>query len=140
MQSYPATNAILTDTLEYGYQWQEEVANKCGKIKEKMNNYHRLTWEFSDRTTKVDYLDVTISINNGKITFDLFEKALNLYLYIPLLSAHSTSVLASLVMGNCHRIYTLVSSPKARRRHLTNLFQRLLRRGYQRNQLLPLFK
>ena len=98
-----------------------------GKFKEEMNNYHGITWEFSDRLNKVDYLDVTISINNGKITLDLFEKALNLCLYIPPLSAHPPGVLAGLVMGNCHRIYTLVSKLEARRSHLTNFFQRLLR-------------
>ena len=110
------------------------------KFKKEMNNYHGLTWEFSERTDKVDYLDVTISINNGKTTFDLYEKSLNLYLYIPPLSAHPPGVLSGLVLGNCHRIYTLVSKPEDQRRHLTNFFRRLLRRGYQRSTLLPLFQ
>ena len=93
------------------------------KLKKEMNNYHGLTWEFSKRTDKVDYLNVTISINNNKITFDLYKKSLNLYLYIPPLSAHPPGVLSGLVLGNCHRIYTLVSKPKDQRRHLTNFFR-----------------
>ena len=110
------------------------------KFKKEFNNYHRLTWEFSERTNKVNYLDVTISINNRKVNFDLFAKALNLYLCIPPLSAHPPGVISGIVLGNCHRIYTLVSNPEDQQRHLCDFYQRLLRRGYQLNTLLPLFK
>ena len=110
------------------------------RFQQEMNNFHGLTWEFSERQTTVDYLDVTVSIYEGKIHFDLFEKALNLYLYIPPLSAHPPGVLTGMVMGNCHRIYSLVSNTDDQRRHLTNFFNRLIRRGYNRGTLLPLFQ
>ena len=74
-----------------------------------MNNFHGLIWEFSKHTDRVNYLDVTMELSDGQIKFALFEKNLNLYLYIPPLSAHPPSVLAGLVLGNCHHIYTLVS-------------------------------
>ena len=104
-----------------------------------MNNFHRLTWDFSEQQTTVDYLNVTILIHKGNINFNLFEKQLNLYLYIPPLSAQPPRVLTGMVMDNCHRIYTLVSDADDRGKHLTNFFNRLTRRGYQQGTLLLLF-
>jgi hypothetical protein len=73
-------------------------------------NYQRLQWEVSDRCSQVDFLDITITLQgNGYITTKLFEKALNLYLYIPPHSAHPPGVLTGLVFGNTYRIYTLCS-------------------------------
>ena len=85
-----------------------------------MNNYHALKWEFGPRSSTVDYLDLTITINSeNKIETDLFEKSLNLYLYIPQLSAHPPGVLLGLVLGSYHRIYTQVTSP-ARKKFTSN--------------------
>ena len=39
-----------------------------------MNNYPGLTWEFNAPTDKVDFMDLPISIKNGKISTSLFEK------------------------------------------------------------------
>ena len=47
-----------------------------------MNNYPGLTWEFNPPSDKVDFMDLTISIQNGSISTSLFEKPLNLHLYI----------------------------------------------------------
>ena len=48
-----------------------------------MNNYPGLTWEFNPPSDTVDFMDLTITIKNGKISTSLFEKPLNLHLYIP---------------------------------------------------------
>ena len=61
-------------------------------------------------------------------------------MFIPPHSAHAPGVLTGLVLGNCHRIHTLCSNP-ADVLHLSQLFfNRLIRRGYSPNILLPLFK
>ena len=53
-------------------------------FKNKMNEFPGLTWEFSELSTSVDFMDMTISINqSNKIETTLFEKKLNLHLYIP---------------------------------------------------------
>jgi hypothetical protein len=105
-----------------------------------MNNYHGLQWEFGPRSPTVNYLDLTITITSeNRIETDLFEKALNLYLYIPPLSAHPPGVLSGLVLGNCHRIYTLVTSPARQRIHFRRFYFRLMHRGYKPMQLKPLF-
>ena len=52
-----------------------------------MNTFPGLTWEFSERAKTVDFMDMTISITNAnKIEITLFEKKMNLHLYIPPLS------------------------------------------------------
>ena len=53
-------------------------------FKSKMNKFPGLTWEFSDLSTSVDFMDMTITINkSSQIETTLFEKKLNLHLYIP---------------------------------------------------------
>ena len=65
--------------------WEEFTAS--------MNNYPGLTWEFNTPTNKADFMDLTISITNGNISTSLFEKPLNLHLYIPPHSAHPPGLL-----------------------------------------------
>ena len=53
-------------------------------FKNKMNKFSGLTWEFSEPSTSVDFMDMTITINKlNKIETTLFEKRLNLHLTSP---------------------------------------------------------
>ncbi len=61
-------------------------------------------------------------------------------MFIPPHSAHAPKVLTGLVLGNCHRIHTLCSDPDNVQHLMQYFFNRLLRRGYSPNILLPLFK
>ena len=83
--------------------------NNWTNFQNDMHTYHGIKWEFKPLSPSVDFLDITISIDNGCISTTLFEKALNLYLYISPHSCHPPGVLTGLVLGNCHRIYTLCS-------------------------------
>ena len=87
----------------------------------------------------MDFLDITVTIEHDNIQTTLFEKSLNLYLYIPPHSAHPPGVLAGLVIGNCHRIFTLCSDDNNKYSHLRQFFTRLKARGYTSDVLLPLF-
>ena len=80
-------------------QWEEITAS--------MNNYPGLTWEFNTPTNKVDFMDITISITNGNISTSLFEKPLNLHLYIPPHSAHPPGLLPSIVHSTLFQIFSL---------------------------------
>ena len=104
-----------------------------------MQSYHGIEWTFSSLNNSVDFLDTTITILDGNISTTLYEKALNLYLYISPHSCHPPGVLTGLVLGNCHRIYTLCSDKNDAKRHLSNFYRRLLLRGYNTTTLLPLF-
>eukprot|EP00956_Cyclotella_meneghiniana_P020961 scaffold37637_cov79-Cyclotella_meneghiniana.AAC.2 len=61
------------------------------------NDWHGLEWDFVGPNDSVDFMDITMKIVDGKIDFTFFEKALNLYLYIPPKSAHPPGVLTGLI-------------------------------------------
>ena len=59
-----------------------------------MNAFPGLTWELSERSNMVDFMYMTITINNSnKIETTLFEKKMKLHLYIPPHSAHPPGLL-----------------------------------------------
>ena len=109
------------------------------QFKSRMNECPGLTWIFSKRTTKVDFMDLTLTIHNNKVTTTLYEKELNLHLYIPPHSAHPPGVLSGLVMGNLYRIYTLCSEQEDINQRVGQFYKRLLLRGYKGDKLKPLF-
>ena len=110
------------------------------RIQTDMHNFHGIKWTFKPLSSKVDFLDITISIQDGIIATTLYEKALNLYLYISPHSCHPPGVLTGLVLGNCHRIYSLCTSKHDTSKHLRAFYRRLLRRGYNSTTLIPLFR
>ena len=64
---------------------------------------------------------------------------MNLYLYIPLHSAHPPGVLTRLVPGNILRIHSLCSKQDDIDLHMKRIYARLLDREYQRDLLIPAF-
>ena len=86
----PQTNARL---------WEE--------FTDSMNNYPGLTWEFNDPSDKVNFMDLMIAIKNGAISTSLFEKPLNLHLYIPPHSAHPPGLLPGNVHSTLFQSFTL---------------------------------
>ena len=109
------------------------------EFKADLNNYHGVEWVTSKLSSKINFLDITISLQDGKIQTTLYEKMLNLYLYIPPHSAHPPGVLKGLVLGNAFRIYSLCSIKTDIKNHLQAFYNRLLARGYKKDALAPLF-
>ena len=64
-----------------------------------MHAYHGIKWEFQPLASKVDFLDITISIHNGIISTTLYDKVLNLYMYITPHSYHPPDVLTGSSLG-----------------------------------------
>ena len=75
-----------------------------------MQYYYGLEWIFEERPKTVNFMDTTISICEDWIVTLLYEKEMNLYLYIPPHSAHPPGVLTRLVSGNILRIHSLFSN------------------------------
>ena len=122
----PHPNAELNERL-----WDEFTKT--------MNNYPGLTWEFNKPSHRVDFMDLTISIHNGKITTSLYEKPLNLHLYILPHSAHPPGLLPGIVHSTLFRIFTLCSDQNDQIIWTKVFFKRLQARGYKSNQIKPLF-
>jgi len=102
-------------------------------------NFGKLTWEVTDRTRSVNFLDLTLSIHAGRIKTCIYEKPENLYLYIPPHSAHPPGVLRGLVTGMVTRIIRLTSSQEDCEGSIRSFFRRLCARGYKPDKLRPLF-
>ena len=95
-----------------------------------VGQFGTLTWEFSELCNTLPFLDIQISIENGIITTRLYEKALNLYLYLPPSSTHSAGVTKGLVYGMVKRIYALTTHRNIAEQDIANLESRLVARGH----------
>jgi hypothetical protein len=84
----PTTNSRKEDDTE----WEE--------FKSSMNKFGKLKWVVSDRNTTVDFLDLTLTLTQGRITTRTFQKSVNLYLYLPPVSAHPEGCYKGLIVGN----------------------------------------
>ena len=84
-------------------------------------------------------MDMTIAIREDRIITSLYEKYMNLYLYIPSHSAHPPGVLTRLVPGNILQIHLLCSKQDDINRHMKEFCAWLLVRRYQRDFLIPAF-
>ena len=105
-----------------------------------MNAFPGLTWEFSERAKSIAFMDMTISINNSnKIETTLFEKRLNLHLYIPAHSVHPPGLLPGIVYGTLFRIITLCSDEDDQLQRTKVFFKRLIACGYKGNNIRTLF-
>ena len=54
-----------------------------------MQYNYGLEWIFEERSKKVNYIDMIILIHKDWIIMSLYEKSMNLYLYIPSHSVHA---------------------------------------------------
>ena len=121
-----------TDAEQDEIEWQS--------FQDCMNDWGDLKWTFSERSKKAVFLDLELSMDNeGAVTTQLYEKAMNLYLYLPPHSAHPPGVLKGLIFGTIHRVFSLTSDHKNRMTTLQRLYCRLIRRGHHHAAIKPLF-
>eukprot|EP00804_Cyclotella_cryptica_P001243 CCRYP_012736-RB/>CCRYP_012736-RB protein AED:0.40 eAED:0.40 QI:0/-1/0/1/-1/0/1/0/112 len=84
-------------------------------------------------------MDLTLTISGRTIQSTLFEKAQNLYLYLPPHSSHPRGPLQSLIFGNILRIHRLCSTPNEIQKHSRAFFRRLINRGHNSSTITPIF-
>jgi hypothetical protein len=108
----PSTNDI-DDVLGAWYCYDEaEERIMWAAFQEDMNDFGRLRWTFSARSLTAGFLDLSLTLEyDGEVTSTLFEKQLNLHIYLPPHSAHPSGALRGLVFGMTYRIYRLCSDP-----------------------------
>jgi hypothetical protein len=108
-------------------------------FKTHMQQWHGLSWEFSSLSRSCTFMDVTISINDNKLSTTIYEKPQNLYLYIPPSSAHPKGILRGLITGSILRYYRLCTHSADAIQQSQRLYHRLIKRGYTPEKLIPLF-
>ena len=100
-----------------------------------LNNFSILRWKFSPLSTKVNFLDLEISINNGIISTKTFEKPSNLHFYILSSSAHPHGCLKGLIEGMVYRYFRLNSNLSDFLHIIGKFFTRLVYRGYKKDNI-----
>ena len=86
----------------------------------------------------VDFLDLTISIKNGRIETKTYQKELNLYLYPPPASAHPRNCIKGTIYGLICRYYANNIYREDYIHFVTLLLHRLLVRGWESSFIKPL--
>lgn len=114
-------------------------ATEWENFKNELNNFGKLEWECTKLSESVDFLDLTITIVNGKIEFKTYQKPLNLYQYIPPQSAHPPGMLKGLIIGNVGRYYIQNTHLEDYKSIVLAFYHRLRDRGYTHEKLEPLF-
>jgi hypothetical protein len=105
-----------------------------------MNSYGKLEWEFSERTNRTHFLDLDLQFTPAGIKTKLFEKTMNLYLYLPPHSAHPPGVLRGLIIGMIKRIFKLTTDFSDKEASVLTFFGRLIARGYPASLIRPIFE
>jgi hypothetical protein len=100
--------------------------------------YGKLRWEVSTRQPNVPFLDLTLTLRGSKLNTRIYEKARNLYLYIPPHSAHPPGIIRGLIKGAITRIFRLTSDLPDCKKSIQEFFYRLCARGYRPEKLRPL--
>ena len=89
----------------------------------------------------ISFLDLEIQLDPaGVLSTNIYEKALNLYLYLPLHLSHSLGFLRSLINGFAYRVFILCRHDNLRDVYLRWCFERLVARGHSATLLQRLFK
>ncbi|KAL7487967.1 hypothetical protein ACHAW6_016072 [Cyclotella cf. meneghiniana] len=109
-------------------------------FKQRMQDWHGLNWVFTQPSTTCNFMDMTISITNDKITTTIYEKKQNLYLYIPPHSAHPPSIINGLIFGHILRLHRLCSRNQDIQQKTHDHLNRLIQRGHPISKLIPVFK
>ena len=78
----------------------------------------------------VPYLDINVMLENGEISYSLFRKPQNLYLYLPRTSCHPEAVFRSVASGECSRLTRRCQQQSVLSRELAFTRQKLIARGY----------
>jgi len=111
--------------------------NTWATFKDTLNSWGSLEWTTEEPSLHTNFLDLKISIQNQKIITSTYQKEMNLYLYIPPLSAHPNSCFKGLIHGELKR-YWLQNSPSEFTKLVAKFIERLLLRGHTIKNLMPI--
>ena len=159
IQKYPKVHQLLSRYIDDGFDiWtqlkaEEEDEQRQTSFKAGINSYginhsffginicyKPLNWEFSERSNNVIYLDLNISINENKIKTTIYEKKLNLHLYIPPHSCHLPGITKSLIYGAVNRVKNSYTDQKYMTPYIIKTHNHLVARGHNSQDIQLMIK
>ena len=95
-------------------------------------SYGKLKWTVDPPSRKVNFLDLTIHVDNlGIITTKKVQKKMNLHLYIPPYSAHPSGLFKSIIYSTIRRYWYQNRTWEDLTNIVTQFYRHLLNRGYR---------
>ena len=98
-----------------------------------------LTWDADKPSNTVDYLDITIKIDNGMVSTRTYRKPLNTYSYLPPHSVHPRGTIKGMVYGMLYQYFRQNSNREDYFENALQLYGHLQRVGWPEEILNPLF-
>lgn len=120
--------------------WTGNTTTDWSTFCDDVNNFGILTWDIEEQqlTSSVDFLDLTLSIKENKIVSRTFQKKMNLYLYIPPMSAHPSGCIKGTIYGLVRRYHAHNTYRKDFVLFVSLLYRRLIARGWEREAMRKL--
>jgi hypothetical protein len=109
-------------------------------FKHTLYQFGSLKWNVEPLTKSTTFLDITITIKDRQLTTATYQKPLNLYLYIPHLSAQPSSCFKGLITGELYCYWWQNTEKKNFIKITMNFILRLINRGHQLSDILPLLQ
>ena len=123
--------------------WKDspKCPNAFNSFKKSLNNQCKLKWKTIDRTMELDFLEITIKINQRESSFvtHTFQKDSDLHLHIPGNSSHPPGVIKSIVFGCLETYWKQNTDVKHYTKIVRLLHTTLLDRGYLESIIDPIF-
>ena len=120
--------------------WTGNLTSDWDSFSEDIDNFGVLTWDITGikPATSVNFLDMTLTIENDRIISRTFQKAMNLHLYIPPMSEHPPGCIRGTIFGLISRYYQQNTYQKDFAYFSGLLYQRTLERGWDRGLIREL--
>ena len=121
--------------------WKETQNSPFKNFTTSLNNQCKLTWVTEKLSTSVNFLDLAITLdhNAGRFWTRTYQKDMNLFLYIPALSAYPPGLLKSLIYGLLETYWRQNSHSRDYTKFSQLLHKRLLARGHDIKAINLLF-
>ena len=117
---------------------EEEDAKRWELFLDDLDSAPGLVWETETPKKSVVFMDLTLTIENGRIISSLYEKPSNRHLYIPPHSCHPPGMITGVVYGMVRRILTLCSDPIDQQKRLSRFVLYLRARGHHQETIVPM--
>ncbi|KAL3792100.1 hypothetical protein ACHAWO_010041 [Cyclotella atomus] len=138
----PLYRRFIDDVIGLWRQHQDTKQNNelWGKYVHDLNGWNGLEWVCNKPSTSITFMDLTITIKNGRLHCMVYQKEQNLYLYIPPHSFHPKGVLTGLIFGQVLRLRCLCTLSTDADVKIHQFYERLRHRGHTDESLQPLFR